>query len=149
MALIAGAGWPEVVTVNDPAVPAVKVAAAGLVKLGAWPTMIVKVWVAAGSIPLVAVIESVLVPDAVGVPEIRALPLALGVNVRPAGRVPVSVIVGVGEPVVMMPAAPSWFSVKNAVEPLVMTGAAWALTVIDKVRVAVLPETLVAEIVTG
>ena len=56
------------VTVKDEAVPAVKVAVAGLVKVGACPTMIVKVWVAFGLIPLAAVIDTGLVPVTVGVP---------------------------------------------------------------------------------
>jgi len=98
---------------------------------------------------LVAVIVSVLVPVAVGVPEMSAVPFEFGVNVRPAGRVPVWVIVGVGEPVVMIPTAPFWPSVKNPLLPLVMVGGVAALTVIVRARVAVLPETFVAEIETG
>ncbi len=102
-----------------------------------------------GSIPLAAVTVSVLVPVADGVPEISAVPFPLSTNVRPAGRAPDSVIAGVGEPVVMTPAAPNEFTVKNADAGLVMTGAVAAVTVMVSARVDVLPETLVAEIVTG
>ena len=79
----------------------------------------------------------------------RAVPLEFAVNARPVGRVPVSVIVGVGEPVATIATAPAWFSVKDAVAPLVMTGAAAAFTVTVSAKVAVLPDTLVAVIVTG
>ena len=73
------------------------------------------------------------------------MPLPLSVKVSPAGSVPVSVIFGVGDPVVVIATAPAWFSVKSAVDPLVMVGAAAAFTVMVSVRVAVLPEELVAE----
>ena len=56
---------------------------------------------------------------------------------------------GVGEPVVVIAAAPAWFSVKSAVAPLVMAGAAAVFTVMVSDSVAVLPEALVAEMVTG
>ena len=49
-------GTPVVVTVKVPAWPTVKVVPAGLVIWRAWLTVRVKVWVAAGPTPFVAVI---------------------------------------------------------------------------------------------
>ena len=77
---------------------------------GACPTMTVKAWLASGLIPLLAVMVRLAVPVAVAVPEIRAVPLPLSVKDSPAGSVPVSVICGVGDPVVVIAAAPAWFS---------------------------------------
>ena len=131
---------------GDPTLP---VAVSALVKAGAWPTMTVRVWVASGLIPLLAVMVRLAVPVAVPVPERRAVPLPLSVNVSPAGSVPDSVIFGVGEPVVVIATAPAWFSVKSAVDELVMVGAVAAFTVMVRFSVARLPEELVAEIVTG
>ena len=108
-----------------------------------------KVWVASGLIPLLAVMVRVVVPVAVGVPESRAVPLPLSVKVSPAGSVPVSVISGSAIRSVVMATAPAWFRVKSATDPLVMVGAAAALTVMVRASVAVLPEELVAEMVTG
>ena len=48
-----------------------------------------------------------------------------------------------------MATAPAALRVKSAVAPLVMAGAAADPTVMVRVSVAVLPEILVAEIVTG
>ena len=63
----------------------------------------------------------------VGVPDMRAVPLWLSVNVRPAGKAPDSVTSGVGEPVVVMDNAPPlWLRVKSAVDALVMAGASEA-----------------------
>ena len=50
-----GAGKPVVVTVNDPAVPTLKVALFALVIAGAWFTVRVKFCVALGVAPLEAV----------------------------------------------------------------------------------------------
>ncbi len=124
-------------------------AVSALVNAGAWPTMTVSVWVASGVIPLLAVMVRLAVPVVVGVPWSRAVPLPLSVNVSPAGSVPVSVIVGVGEPVVVIATAPAWFSVKSATGPLVMVGAAAALTVMVRSAWPCCPEELVAEMVTG
>ena len=52
------AGKPVVVTVKLPAVPAVKVVLAELPMAGAWSTVSVKLCVAFGLVPLVAVILS-------------------------------------------------------------------------------------------
>ena len=51
-----GAGEPVAVTVNDPAVPAVKVALGALVIAGAWFTVRVKLCVALAPTPFCAVI---------------------------------------------------------------------------------------------
>ena len=77
--------------------PTAKVAEPALVKAGAWPTTMVKAWVASGLIPLAAVIVRLVVPVAVGVPAMVAVPSLLSVNVSPAGSVPDSVIAAVGD----------------------------------------------------
>src|SRR5260370_32314520 len=51
------------------------------------------------------------VPVAVGVPLSVPVPLPLSRNVTPAGKAPLSVILGVGDPVAVtlnVPAAPAW-----------------------------------------
>src|SRR5258708_35355203 len=51
------------------------------------------------------------VPDAVGVPLSVPVPLPLLRNVTPGGKVPLSVMLGVGDPLVFtlnVPAAPTW-----------------------------------------
>jgi hypothetical protein len=98
---------------------------------------------------LLAVMVRVAVPVAVAVPESRAVPVPLSVKVSPAGSVPVSVIFAVGDPVAVIAAAPAEFSVKLAVDPLVMVGAVAVFTVMVSASVAVLAEELVAEMVTG
>ena len=116
---------------------------------GAWPTTIVRLWVAFGAMLLAAVMSRVIVPVAVGVPDSRAVPLPLSTKVSPAGRAPVSVIAGVGEPVVVTAKAPAVPRVKSAAAALVMVGRHWWRTVMVRARVAVDPEVLVAEMVTG
>ena len=56
-----------------------------------------------------------------------AVPLPLLVNVTPLGRAPLSLTVGVGEPVVVTVKLPDWPTVKVVLVPLVMAGAwvAW------------------------
>lgn len=58
VSLSAGVGRPFVVTVNDPATPAVKIVLLALVKAGAESTVSVKLCVALGSTPLLAVNDS-------------------------------------------------------------------------------------------
>ena len=116
--------------------PAVAVVLLALVNDGAWPTTMVKGWVAFGLTPLLALMVRLVVPVTVPVPESRAVPLPLSVNDSPAGRLPVSVMAGVGEPVVVTAAAPAWLTVKKALLPLVMAGAAAALTVMVSASVA-------------
>ena len=83
-------GTPVVVTVKVPAWPTAKVAAAGLVIWHAWWTVRVKVWVAAGLTPFLAVIVNGYVPPepAAGVPASVAVPSPLSVNVTPGGSAP-------------------------------------------------------------
>ncbi len=146
----AGAGYPPAVAVKLNADPTVPVAVVALVNAGAWPTTRVNVCVAAGVTPLLAVIVNVVVPVAVGVPEMSAMPVPSSRNVRPAGNVPVSVITGVGEPVAVMATAPAALNVKSATAPLVMMGAAAALMVMARPRVDVATAVaFVAVIVTG
>lgn len=71
-------------------------ALSALVNAGAWPTMTVKVALAAGLTPFVAATVKVVVPVLVGVPDSMAVPLPLSMNVSPAGSAPVSVMEGVG-----------------------------------------------------
>ena len=136
------------VTVKENAAPTGAVAVLALVKAGAWPTTIVSVWLAVGSTPFAAVTVMLVVPVAVGVPEIRAVPLPSSAKDNPAGMAPLSVMAGVGEPVVVMATAPEVLSVKSAAGKT-MVGAAAEPTVIVRSSVDVLPEMLVAEIVTG
>jgi hypothetical protein len=80
--------------VNVPAVPTTKVVLFALVMAGAWLTVSVKLCVAWVPMPLFAWKVIGNVPDWVGVPD-KVLPEKL----TPVGRVPTSVIVGVGKPV--------------------------------------------------
>ena len=41
-----GAGNPDAITVNEPRLPTVNVVAAALVKVGTWPIVSLKLWVA-------------------------------------------------------------------------------------------------------
>ena len=71
---IAGAGDPVVVTLNDPAVPILKLALFGLVNAGPCPTFNVKLCDASVPTPLLAVSVRVNVPPVVGVPESFPVP---------------------------------------------------------------------------
>src|SRR5260370_4241883 len=71
--------------------------------------------------PFCAVNVMANVPDAVGVPLSVPVPLPLLRNVTPAGKAPFSVMLGVGNPLVVtlnVPAAPTWkvtaFALVNA-----------------------------------
>src|SRR5229473_3384207 len=123
LSVMLGVGDPLVVTVNVPAAPTWKVATFALVIVGGWPTVSVKLCVAFGLTPFCAVNVMANVPDAVGVPLSVPVPLPLSTKVRPAGKAPLSVMLGVGNPVVVtlnVPAAPTW----NEVEfRLVIAGA--------------------------
>ena len=55
VSLMAAAGKPVVVMVNEPVWPTVKVVVLALVIAGAWLTVRVKLWVASGEMPLAAV----------------------------------------------------------------------------------------------
>jgi hypothetical protein len=120
-----GVGDPVVVTVKLPAVPTVKVVLFPLVIAGAWFTVNVKVCVAALPTPLLAVSVSVYIPplpDA-GVPLSVAVPFPLFTNVTPLGSVPVSVNVGVGDPVVVTVKLPAVPTVNVVLLALVIAGA--------------------------
>src|SRR5208337_3558153 len=137
-------GKAVVVTVKLPAAPTMKVVLLALVMAGAWLTVRVKVWVAGLPTPLEAVKCREYVPPvpAAGVPLSVAVPLPLSANITPLGKAPVSLRLGVGEPVavtVKLPAAPT---VKAALLALVMAGA-W-LTVRVKVWAVGLPTPLEA-----
>src|SRR6266436_1111818 len=111
LSVMLGVGDPVVVTVNVPAAPAWNVTAFALVIVGGWPTVSVKFCVAFGVTPFCAVNVMANVPDAVGVPLSVPVPLPLSRNVTPLGKAPLSVMLGVGDPVVVtvnVPAAPAW-----------------------------------------
>lgn len=147
---IDGAGEPAVVMANVPAVPTTKVAAAALVNDGPVPTWIERVCTALGKLPLAAVTVIGVVPVAVGVPVMSAVPFAPGVKVSPAGIAPTSLRVGAGSPVVVTANEPVVaLSVKNAVVLLVKAGWAAVATVMVNASVAVLPDAFVAEMETG
>ena len=118
-------GHPVDVTVKVPAWPTVKVVPAELVIWHAWLTVRVKVWVAAGSTPFVAVIVNGYVPPepAAGVPASVAVPSPLSVNVTPDGSGPVSDNVELGTPVVVTVKVPAWPTVKVVPAGLVIPGA--------------------------
>src|ERR1035441_5737326 len=86
-----GAGYPVVVTVNEPSVFTVKVVLAALVMAGGCLTVRVKLCVPAGAAPLLAVIVIAYEPPvpAPGVP--LNTPAAL--RVTPLGSAPVSLYV--------------------------------------------------------
>src|SRR5271157_2354479 len=121
----------------------------GVVIGGPGITVRVKFWVASLPTPLEAVKCREYVPPvpAAGVPLSVAVPLPLSANITPLGKAPVSLRLGVGEPVavtVKLPAAPT---VKAALLALVMAGA-W-LTVRVKVWAVGLPTPLEAVKVRG
>ena len=99
--VITGVGVPVAVIVNEPVVPILNAALLVLVIAGLWLAVMAKFCDAFGVVPLAA--ENVLVktPFAVGVPASVPVPLWLSVNVTPAGKVPVRVIVGIGKPLVV------------------------------------------------
>src|SRR5258708_39955664 len=117
LSVMLGVGDPVVVTVNEPASPTWNVVVFALVIVGAWFTVSVKFCVAFGLTPFCAVKVIGNVPGAVGVPLSVPVPLPLSRNVTPAGKVPLSVMIGVGIPVVVtlnVPKAPTWKVVEFA-----------------------------------
>ena len=130
-----GTGDPEVVTVNDPGVPAENVVAPPLVMAGTWfpapVTVRVKVCTAFGFTPFVAVKVIVNVPPALGIPLRVPEPLPLSTKVTPMGSAPDSVMPGKGDPVAVTVKNPGEPTANVALFALVMAGAwlAAALTV--------------------
>jgi len=86
-------------------------------------TVKVNGWVAFGEMPFAAVMVSGNVPEAVGVPLRVAVPFPLSTKETPLGRLPVSVMAGIGLPVVFTVNAANVPSVKLAVLALVIVGA--------------------------
>jgi hypothetical protein len=103
-------GYPVVVTVKVPAWPTVKVAESALVIWHAWSTVRVKLWVAAGLTPFVAVMVNGYGPlvFAAGVPEIVAVPSPLSVHVSPGGSAPTTDNWHGGDPVTVTVRVPAW-----------------------------------------
>src|SRR5664279_5997457 len=124
--VIVGVVVPVAVTVNDPAVPAVKVVDAALV-MESDPLITVRVnaWLAV-PMELVAVMVSLNVPTlaAVRVPVSVAVPLPLSVKATPDGRAPNSVNLGVGNPAVVTVKDAGCPTVKVVDAALVMAAAA-------------------------
>ena len=138
--LTVGAGKPVITTLNEPALPTVKVVAFALVIAGAALTTTVKACVAFGSVPLVAVSVTGKDPLCVGVPD--SSPAAD--SVRPVGSVPaVTLTVGAGVPVIATwNVVPAVFSRNVAVLPLVIVGGSLIVSV--KACTASAPMPLVA-----
>src|SRR5258707_11453879 len=123
LSVMLGVGNPVVVTLNVPAAPTWNEAEFALVIAGASFTVSVKFCIAFGLTPFCAVNVMTNVPVAVGVPLSVPVPLPLSRNVTPAGKAPLSVMLGVGNPVAVtlnVPAAPTWNEVEFA---LVIAGA--------------------------
>jgi hypothetical protein len=87
--------------------------------------------VAAVPRPFEAVKVRVEVPFTVGVPPSVAVPFPLSTNVKPLGRVPFSVIVAVGEPVVVTVKELALLTAKVALLALVIAGAVPTVNVND------------------
>src|SRR5260370_110363 len=124
LSVMLGVGDPLVVTLNVPAAPTWNVTAFALVNAGALFTVSVKLCVAFGLTPFCAVNVMANVPDAVGVPLSVPVPLPLSRHVTPAGKGPLSVMLGVGNPVlftVNVPKAPTWTQV--AFVPVIVGGS--------------------------
>jgi len=142
---IDGFGNPLVVTLNEPAVPTVKVALAALVMAGAWLMVNVKVWAGEEPAVLVAVNVMAYVPPvpAPGVPASVPVPLPLSVNVTPLGSAtPPRPIDGVGNPVVVTENVPAVPTV-NVVALVLLIVGTW-FTVSVKFCAGVEPTVLVA-----
>ena len=75
-------------------------------------------------------------PGPVGVPWRVAVPLPMSLKVTPVGSGPVSVMLGVGTPVVVTVKKEVRPNTKVVVLPLVMVGAVWATAVSTKDAVA-------------
>src|SRR5260370_37316508 len=117
LSVMLGVGNPVVFTLNVPAAPTWNVVEFALVIVGGWLTVSVKFCVTFGLTPFCAVNVMAKVPVAVGVPLSVPVPLPLLRNVTPAGKAPLSVMLGVGNPVVVtlnVPAAPTWNEVEFA-----------------------------------
>jgi len=132
-----GAGKPVVATEKLPAAPTVNVVEAPLVIAGAWPTVSVKLCVAAVPMPLLAVIVIGKAPEVAEVPLSVAVPLPLSMKVTPAGSAPVSVNAAVGKAVEVTVKLPGVFTVKATLLALVMLGC-WSMVMV-KPFVAVRP----------
>src|SRR5215831_20128746 len=144
--LTVGGGKPVIVTWNVvPGVFSVNVAVFALVIAGGVVTRTVKLCVAFGSTPLVAVSVTGKEPNCVGVPDNSPA----DDSVSPGGSVPaVTLTVGAGNPVIVTwNVVPGVFSLKVAVFALVIAGGALTRTVRFCVASGVTP--LVAFSVTG
>ena len=95
-----------------------------LVTLGAKLTFKLKFWVAGGLTPLSAAKLRLKSPPLVGIPLKLAVPSPLSTNVTP-GRIPVSVIAGAGNPLVVIVNVPFAPRVKLVVFALVICGASF------------------------
>ncbi len=136
VALRDACGKPVVVIVVDPARPTTNVASPSLVIAGASRLVTHSCWVAVPAAFCARTVSS-LIPDAVGVPEIVAVPSPLSTNVRPAGTVPAVIVsAGAGTPVVLTVNEPAAPRTNVASSELVIDGADWTVTASVLVRVA-------------
>jgi hypothetical protein len=117
-----GAGNPDAITVNEPRLPTVNVVAAALVKVGTWPIVSLKLWVAFEPTLLLAVMVMGYEPTAFA----AGVPLSTPAeNVTPAGSVPDSLKVGAGNPDAVTGNEPRLPTVNVVAAPLVMAGPSW------------------------
>src|SRR5580700_10359499 len=117
-----GAGNPFAARSNEPAVPTVKVALLRLVIAGASSTMSVKLWLAAGLTPLVAVNVRSYVPPV----PVAGIPLNTPVEAlkeTPMGSAPDSLRLGAGIPIAVTSNVPAVPTTNVALLALVITGA--------------------------
>jgi hypothetical protein len=126
-----GVGNPVVVTVKEFGTPYAKVALLALVKAGACWRIIVNDCVTGEPIPFVAVKLMLKSPpiNTSGVPWSVPVPLPLSTKLRPVGRWPASVMLGVGIPDVVTVNDPKTPIVKMVLFALVKAGGTFATTV--------------------
>ena len=134
VSLNVGAGLPVAVTVKEPAPPTVKVAWLALVKAGAWLTVRVKLWVAAGLMPLLAVMVKLNVYGPA--PRLGGVPLRTPLEEPTDSQdgAPVKLKAGAGLPVAVTVKLPGVPTVNVVALALVIAGG-W-LTVRVKLCVA-------------
>lgn len=111
------------VRVVEPPAVIVGAAAAKLAIAGAATTLNVKVCVAFGNVPLLAVMVIDELLTAAAVPEIVAVPFPLSVKFTPVGNDPVLARAGTGLPVVVTVNVPLVPAVKLTLFALVIAGA--------------------------
>lgn len=128
--MMVGAGYPVVVTINEFEPSSTKVVLFALVIVGDWLTVKVKLCVALGLTPLLAVKVIGNNPPTVGIPLSVPVPSWLSTNDRPSSVDADSPTLGIGDPVVFIVNEFAWPTVKVALLALVMVGAAGGVPVV-------------------